>query len=283
MKKIMFVIAFTLCFNKFALAKVNVVTTTFILSSIVQQIGRQYVDSTYLIPTGANPHIFSPKPRSLLKLLKANLFVGIGYGFEFWLPSIREFLKNKNVLFLSTYYHSPIDSTMIDNKEIANPHIWLDLKFMGNIAVYKIANQLCKIDKNHCSYFQENARLLSNQIKKIRSLYIKTLHRYKKYCFLDIKPAFEYLLRSIGMHSCCVLIKKGNEEPTISNIKEAFINCKCKKGVILYISNMQLATMMAEKLHFSKAMLNPLGNKTYLNTYYKLMIYNLTQLNQALK
>jgi len=283
MKKVFVVVAFLFFVNGAAFAKVNVVTTTFLLSSLTKQIGGKYVDCAYLIDVGSNPHIFSPKPKSLLKLEKADLFIGVGFGFEFWIASVREFIKNKDIIFLSDYYKNPIDKRIIGNSTIANPHIWLDLNFMGNVAVFKIANRLCSIDSFHCKYFKHNALVLSNKIKQIKYLYEKTLHKYEKYCFVDIKPAFEYLLKSVNVHSCCVLVKKGSEEPTIGDIKDAVNRCRCKHGVVLYISDSQLATMIAEKLGYTAVSLNPLGNKRKLNTYVKLLMYDLRKLKEALQ
>ncbi len=282
MKKFIFIVILVLFMNKQAFARVRVVTTTFMLSSIVKQIGGVYVDTAYLIPVGSNPHIFSPRPKSLMKLEKADIFIGVGFGFEFWLASIRDFLKNKDVVFLSNFYKNPIDKTVIGVSVIANPHIWLDLNFMGSKAVYIIAKKLCAFDAQHCKFFLKNAHTLSNRIEQIRNMYIKTMSYYKNCCFVDIKPAFEYLLKSIGTRSCCVLIKKGNEEPKIGDIKKAINSCRCPHGVVLYVTNSQLAKMIAEKLHYSIVDLHPLGDKK-LDTYPKLMLYNLHKLQKILE
>ncbi len=272
-----------LVFNISASAKIHVVTTTFILSSIVKQIGGRYVDSSYLIPSGSNPHVFSPRPKSLMRLAKADLFVGVGFGFEFWIDKVGDLLKNKEVLFLSDYYKHPIDAKIIDNKIVANPHIWLDLQFMANNAIYKINDKLCSLDVQHCSYFKENTEKLNKEIMDIRDRYISTLKSLKNCCFVDIKPAFEYLLKSVGQHSCSVLIKKGNEEPKISDIKQTVDRCRCSKGLVLYISNYQLARMIADKLNYSIVNLNPLGSPKDINSYPKLLLYNLNQIEKAFK
>ena len=283
MKKVFAAFLFLFFINGVAFANVNVVTTTFLLSSLTKQIGGEYVNCSYLIDVGSNPHIFSPRPKSLMKLAKADLFIGVGFGFEFWIASVREFLKNKDVIFLSDYYKNPIDKRVIGNSTIANPHIWLDLNFMGNVAVFKIADRLCSIDSLHCKYFKYNAAILSNRIRHIKYTYEKTLAKYEKYCFVDIKPAFEYLLKSVNVKSCCVLVKKGSEEPSIGDIRDAVDKCRCKHGVVLYISNSQLATMIAEKLGYVAVSLNPLGDKLKLNTYTKLLMYDLHKLKEALR
>lgn len=276
-------VAAILIFNICALAKTRVVTTTFMLSSIVKQIGGEYVDSSYLIPSGSNPHVFSPRPRSLMRLAKADLFVGVGFGFEFWIDNVKDLLKGKPTIFLSDYYKHPIDATVINNKIVANPHIWLDLQFMGTTAIYKIRDKLCSLDAQHCRYFKENTEMLSKKITHIRDRYIYEFKALKNYCFVDIKPAFEYLLRSVGQQSCSVLIKKGNQEPKISDIVQAVNRCRCSNGFVLYISDRQLARMIADKLSYSTVNLNPLGSPKEIKSYTKLLLYNLNQFEKALK
>jgi ABC-type Zn uptake system ZnuABC Zn-binding protein ZnuA len=280
-KKLVFVLLFVFIFNVEAFSKVRVVTTTFILSSIVKQIGGECVDVAYLIPSGANPHIFSPKPKSLIALSKADMFVGVGFGFEFWLNNVEDVLRNKKVLMLSDYYKEPLDQKMFRGSVIANPHIWLDLNFMSKTAAFKISDSLCELDNTNCDYYKKSADAFSKEIEKIKKDYILEFEKLKNVCFMDVKPAFEYLLRSVSKKSCYVLIKKGNKEPRIGDIKKAILKCNCKRGIVLYISNIQIANMMAEKLKFKAVALNPLGEPKTLNTYRKLLIYNLNQINKV--
>ncbi len=275
-----FVLIFVFSLNSFA--KIRVVTTTFIISSIVKQVGGEYVDADYLIPSGANPHIFSPKPRSLSKLLSCDMYVGVGYGFEFWINRFENILNKKNVLMMSDYYKHPMDFRMVGGKETANPHIWLDLDFMADIFVFKIADGLCGLDRNHCEYFQKNAKNLSKDVKHIKIRYIKAFKGINDCCFLDIKPAFEYFLKSIGIRTCYVLIKKGNKEPKIRDISNAVKKCKCKHGVVVYINSIQVADMISQKLGYVSVMLNSLGSPKKLNSYTKLILYNLNKIENAI-
>ncbi len=258
--------------------KIKVVATTYIISSLVKQVGGEYAETSYIIPSGANPHIFSPKPKSLVKLADSDMFVGVGFGFEFWLDRIMPMLKGKDVVFLSDYYKNPLSKVVVKKRVIANPHIWLDMNFIGNVFVFKIADRLCRFDNKQCAYFKKNAKVLSSRINILRKSYKDEFLKKKAYCLLDIKPAFEYLLRSFNKSSCYVLAERGNREPTIKDIKGAIVHCRCRRGIILYINNRQLAKMMSEKLKFKAVELNPLGDPKVLNSYVRLMEYNLKQI-----
>ncbi len=266
-----------------AFAKLRVTTTTFILSDIVKQIGKDKITVSYLIPSGANPHIFSPKPRSLEKLIKSDIFIGVGFGFEFWFDKIRYLTKNRPVLFLSDYYKTPIDLKVINSEKVANPHIWLDINFIKDVAIFKIADEFCRLDKSNCQFYKNNAKQFQKRLKNLSSNYKQTFSSMKDFCFLDIKPAFEYMLRSFNVKSCSVLIKKGNREPKIRDISCALGKCRCKKGAVLYINDKQLAQMMASKLHYKQIELNPLGDPKVLRSYEILMKHNLDCLQKIVQ
>lgn len=133
-----------------AFAKPLVVTSTFILSSLVNEISQGKVNTAFIVPENENPHLFNPTPKDIQKLKRANLFIGVGYdGFEFWFNKVKNNIKGK-ILMLSDNYQNPIDKKTISNEILANPHIWLDMDFMKNTGVFEIANRLCSIDKTNC-------------------------------------------------------------------------------------------------------------------------------------
>jgi len=284
MKKLVLLVLF-LFYSTSVFAKVNVVTSTFILSSIVKSIGGDGVNVSYIIPSASNPHIFSPTPKSLQSLTKADLVVFCGFGFEFWYDNVKDMLKGKEVLILSKFYKHPIDKRTINGTVIANPHIWLDMKFVKNRVTPLIEHKLCGIDSRHCGQFKKNADRFRNRLQHLIDEYKFFFKRHDNACFLDVMPAFEYFLKSSGKSSCYLVVKKGDEKPTIGNISNALKYCTCKKGLILYISNKQLATMLSESLHYMPVELNPLGspNDSSKDNYIKLMRYNLNQLRRVLQ
>lgn len=280
MRKIIFIIMFLFIFIVQAQAKIKVTTSLFILSDIVKQIGGDRVEVSYMIPPSANPHIFSPTPKSVFEFQNADLFVGVGYGFEFWFDRLAYLRKGKENLFLSDFYKHPIQPKNVDGKIVANPHIWLDLDFIKNVAIDNLTNRLCLMDKKDCHYFRKNEKKFIEKLSKINA----QINISKDTCIVDLKPAFEYFLRSMGLKSCCVVLKKGNRIPTVGDLKRVFLNCKCKKGLILYIDNIQFARFLHERLHYKLVRLNPLGDPTNkkLNSYEKLVEWNIKQLKDAL-
>ncbi len=48
----------------------------------VRQIGKELVDVQAMVPPGADPHTYEPKPRQMVSLATAKLYFAIGIEFE---------------------------------------------------------------------------------------------------------------------------------------------------------------------------------------------------------
>ncbi|WP_025270163.1 metal ABC transporter substrate-binding protein [Hippea sp. KM1] len=264
-----------------AFADLNVSTSIYILSSLVKQIGGDRVHVSYVIPSSSNPHVFSPKPKDLIDFEKADLFIGVGFGFESWYDRVAFLRGKKRSIFLSDVYIHPLNAKKVGKKTIANPHIWLDVDFMRNRGIPYIVQTMCGLDKKNCDFYRSNASLLMESLKGFSN----ALADLRGNCIVDVKPAFEYFFKSLGLESCSVVIEKGNRSPTVGDLKRLFRNCRCKKGVVVYVSNGQLAKSLSDRLGYSTVCLNPLGSSKNpeTNTYIKLIKHNIDLLRQSLK
>ncbi len=64
--------------------KLPVVVSIYHVADMDKQVGGEYVDVTTIIPAGASPHTFSPKPSQVKKISSARIFFMIGAGLETW-------------------------------------------------------------------------------------------------------------------------------------------------------------------------------------------------------
>ncbi len=285
MRKLYLPLIFTLLFVNVSFAKLNVNTSIFILSTIVKQIGGDRVDVSYVIPPSANPHLFSPRPKDLANFKNADIFIGVGYGFEFWFKRIAYLRNGKKNLFLSSFYKNPIDVVKIGKEVLANPHIWLDLRFMIKTGIPKITLTMCGLDESDCPFFESNESKLLKELKNIEMNYKNLAVKMKRLCIVDVKPAFEYFFRSIGKPTCGVLAKRGNEMPKVGDIKFIIRHCRCKKGIVVYLNNPYTAKSIADALKYKPVRLNPLGDPTKQdeNTYVNLLKHNFVLLKRFVK
>ena len=100
-KKIFFIKIFFLPFFSFSLfaeGKLNVLTGTTNLKSLLEEVAGDRVYLKSIIKGPQDPHFLSPKPSYMLKAKRSDLFVFIGMDLEIgWLPGIIQGAKNPKI------------------------------------------------------------------------------------------------------------------------------------------------------------------------------------------
>lgn len=79
-------------------AKIPVVTSFSILKNLVEEVGGDAVQVKSLIPPGADPHGFHPRPSDVLEVKKARLVFLSGWGLEPWAAQLWKASKSKAIL-----------------------------------------------------------------------------------------------------------------------------------------------------------------------------------------
>ena len=83
----------------FAAGKIPIFVSIVPQKDFVQQIGKGLVDVQVMVPPGASPHIYEPKPAQMIAVAKARLYFAIGVPFETaWLDKIAAANKKAQLL-----------------------------------------------------------------------------------------------------------------------------------------------------------------------------------------
>lgn len=78
--------------------KVNVVTSFYPLYDFAKAIGGEHVNVINLVPAGVDAHDWSPKPRDMINMSHADLFIYNGLGFEGWVDQLLSSLDEESKL-----------------------------------------------------------------------------------------------------------------------------------------------------------------------------------------
>jgi ABC-type Zn uptake system ZnuABC Zn-binding protein ZnuA len=122
-----------------ASAAVRVVATTTDLAALVTVVGGDLVTAESIVPAGADPEAFEPRPGDLGKLRQADLLVRVGLGYDYWLDAVVNRIGDKRLMrggerYLDASLGIPlleIRGQSVVNEGghahgVANPHYWLD-------------------------------------------------------------------------------------------------------------------------------------------------------------
>ena len=150
--------------------KLNVVTTTTMITDLVKNIGGEYINVQGLMGSGVDPHLYKASEGDVTKLSSADIIFYNGLHLEGKLVEVFEKMQNLNIntvalaenldksgLIGSDYFKSNYD-----------PHVWFNIDYFEEIAK-QVASTLSENDKANATVYEEN---LNSYLEKLSVLEI---------------------------------------------------------------------------------------------------------------
>ncbi|MCW9037023.1 zinc ABC transporter substrate-binding protein, partial [Altibacter sp.] len=148
--------------------KLNIVTTTTMITDLVKNIGGDAVNVQGLMGAGVDPHLYKASEGDVSKLYNADIIFYNGLHLEGKLVEVFEKMEtqNKTQVALAEYLDK---KTLIGSEYFASnfdPHVWFDIQYYIQFAE-KVAETLSEADSEHAETFQKNKE---NYITKLKEL-----------------------------------------------------------------------------------------------------------------
>jgi manganese/iron transport system substrate-binding protein len=123
------------------------------LCSLVRSVGGREIDVTGIVPVGASPETYEPKPSDVVAVSHAQVLVENGLGLEAWLDRLLTAAAPRSLtrVILS-------DAIPAGEKVTGNPHLWMDPNYAA-VYVRAIESALAHADPPHAAAYRENARI----------------------------------------------------------------------------------------------------------------------------
>ena len=246
--KYLYISLFTLLFSQASFAKLNILTTTTNLKSLVEYIGGDLVNVESFSKGTQDPHFLEAKPSYTFKLAKADLLVSVGADLEIgWLPLIVRGSRNPklrvsskgrleaaNAVELIKEHQGPISRSQGDVHPEGNPHLMLGPSKSIKVAE-SILTKLSELDQANTSTYQQN-------FKKFKAKMTKLILKIRK----QIRPGMKivtyhrtlsYFLEEFGIETVEVLEPKPGIPPTASHIINVIKLMKNKKIDRIIVEN----------------------------------------------
>lgn len=146
----------------------QVVTTTSMITDLVQNIGGDKVAVQGLMGAGVDPHLYKASEGDVSKLSNADMIFYSGLHLEGKLVEVFEKMKRQNINTVAVSdaldKNDLIGSTLFASNY--DPHIWFDVKNWQKITLF-VADQLAKAQPQHKAEFEANA---AAYLKKLETL-----------------------------------------------------------------------------------------------------------------
>ncbi|MGC6432364.1 MAG: metal ABC transporter solute-binding protein, Zn/Mn family [Jejuia sp.] len=173
MKKILFTVLFVLILvscksEKKSNGKLNVVTTTTMITDLLKNIGDTLVNVQGLMGSGVDPHLYKASEGDVTKLANADIIFYNGLHLEGKLVEVFEKMKNKKTVAVSDVLDK---STLIGSEYFASnydPHIWFDIDYWKQVTNY-VVKTLSEAIPEQKSSFEANGEAYLKKLDVLKS------------------------------------------------------------------------------------------------------------------
>ena len=291
--------------NIFASDKIPVFVSILPQKYFVQQIGKDQVDVQVMVPPGANPATYEPKPSQMAALSKAKLYFSIGVPFEnAWLDKIAAANPDMKIIHtdhgidkipMATHHHhesehsdathhhgdeshpvdarDPHDGNTYENghekedphRKGLDPHIWLSPKLV-KIQAGNILNALRVIDPAYKILYETNCESFVSQIDMLDRELEKIFDREAGLQFMVFHPAWGYFADSYGLEQVPIEIE--GKEPKPAQLKELIEHARKSAIRVIFVQpqfSTKSAKVIAGEIHGQVAFADPLAEDWMAN------------------
>jgi zinc transport system substrate-binding protein len=231
----------------------------------VKQIAKDLVEVDVMVPPGANPHIYEPKPRQMVAISKAKLYFTIGIEFEkanlqkivLTNPKLKVVHTDHGIKKISmpAHHHDEVEQDHEKGEhhgedeqdghyehEGLDPHIWLSPSLV-KVQARIILKALQENDPSHRNEYESNFQQFAVQIDELNADLNKLFAGKKGLRFLVFHPAWGYFAHAYGLEQIPIEIE--GKEPKPAQLKELIEHAKKEKIQVVFVQP-QFSTKKAE-------------------------------------
>lgn len=265
--------------------EVHFVATIAPLAAILREVTGDRAMVTTLLPPGASPHTFQPKPSQAKILEKALAFFLAGPNLDKeWAGRLPARRQIEMVLLLPAelrlaaqddhdHDHGKTDdhgATALDS------HFWTD-PLAVRAMIPELVSKLGGLDPQGRELYQSNGRRFSDELTALDQELTRLLQPVKTQPFFLFHPSFQYLFKRYQLRLAGLIEPFPGREPSPKFLRDLTDRIK-NTGATAVFSEVELpvrpAEVLAEAAGVRLCQLNPLGGTPGLLRYADLMRHN---------
>jgi len=252
--------------------RVGVVVTVLPQAEFMEEVGGEKVKVTVMVPPGASPHTYEPKPAQMTALAGAEIYAQVGSGVEFelvWMD--RLVATNEKMVVVDCSQGVELREMMAEgeheegheNHGRMDPHIWMS-PVNAQVMVSNICDGLIVVDPENRGYYERNRDAYRQQLAEIDREIREGLAEVKNRRFMVYHPAFGYFAREYDL--TMMSIEKEGKEPTAAGLAHLIEQAKAHDIRVIFAEpqfDSKSAEVIAEAIGGSVVLIDPLA-KDYI-------------------
>lgn len=281
--------------NSSAADRLSVFVTIAPQRYFVQKLGKDLVDVHVMVPPGADPHTFEPKPHQMIAMASAKLYFAIGTDFEearldkiiSTNPEIKVVQTDQGIQKIPMRNvdrnHAHLQETgqneeredpqkeRLGNDEERqgngrlDPHIWLSPPLVM-VQARTILNALQEVDPTHRSDYEANYKAFIAELETL-DVDLRAIFAGKRGLgFMVFHPSWGYFARSYGLVQ--IPIEIAGKNPKLSQLKKLIEHARENNVKVVFAQpqfSSKSATLIAKEIGAEIAFADPLAENWSAN------------------
>jgi ABC-type Zn uptake system ZnuABC Zn-binding protein ZnuA len=203
---------------------VKIVASLSDLASIAEFIGGDKVEVQGICQGTSNPHFVEVLPSYMMKVSKAQLYLKVGLGLDFWANPIIDGSRNGKLVVLDCskgieVLEKPttkVDASMGDVHPEGNPHYWLD-PANGLVIAQNIVSGLIKVDPDNASFYESQFVQFEQKLNQKQKEWSEKAQSLKGLKMVTYHESWPYFASRFGIEVVGFVEPKPGIEPTPSH------------------------------------------------------------------
>jgi ABC-type Zn uptake system ZnuABC Zn-binding protein ZnuA len=213
-----------------AQGRVQIVTTTTDLRSLVEAVGGDRVDAINLVPAGMDAEEYQPKPQDMLRLKNARLLVRVGLDYDLWLDRLLAQAHSPDLRRGGAgYVDASLGISVLEVRGMSvgpdeghahgngNPHYWLDPR-NAEIITSTILDALARHDPSNVETYEANRLAFLARLETKLSEWETKLAPLKAMPLLAYHNTWPYFARRFRLDFVGFLETKPGVPPSASHL-----------------------------------------------------------------
>jgi zinc transport system substrate-binding protein len=268
------------------------VATIHPLATILQEVIGSGGQVAVMLPPGASPHTFEPRPSDVERASAAVSLFYVGSALDAWAAGLP---ARQRVEVLSLIPRANLLPHVADPDEHAgkhqgsheefDPHFWTDPRTVRAM-LPGLVDALCKLDSGSCGAYRSNAASFSARLEDLDRQAAEILAPVRGRPVFLFHPSFRYLLKRYGLKYAGVIEPFPGKEPSPRYLQQ-LVRRLHREGAGAVFSEPQLprrpAQVLAESARVKLHVLDVIGGVDGRMTYAELILSNARVLREALQ
>lgn len=224
-----------------------------------------------MVPPGANPHSWEPRPSQIATLAKAEMYAKVGSGIEFelaWMDKLEA--ANKKMLIIDCSRGVQLQATGGEERGAADTHIWMSPR-NAQIMVRNISDGLVQLDPENKAYYEQNRDAYTKKLDQLDQGIRDNLSGITNRFFMVYHPFLGYFAQEYNL--TMLAIEEEGKEPKLAGTARLIEQAKEHNIKVVFAQpqfNPQSAQVIADEIGAQVVFINDLA-EDYIDNMHRIL------------